>query len=139
MVDRNQTPEQKARDNIDKMLELAGWKVQSKKKIDFNATLGVAVREFDTDVGPADYVLWTKEVSYYDYRTNVHHTLKKKPMRFEDLADFIECYNPENWHDRKPTWDAGKIRKDVGASFPTRSLSRETKPAWTCSGSRTRA
>jgi type I restriction enzyme R subunit len=58
MVDRNQTPEQKARDNIDKMLELAGWKVQNKKKIDFNAGLGVAVREFDTDVGPADYVLF---------------------------------------------------------------------------------
>ena len=32
---------------------------------------------------------WTKEVWYYDYRTNIHHTLKKKPMRFEDLAEFI--------------------------------------------------
>ena len=32
---------------------------------------------------------WTKEVWYYDYRTNIHHTLKKKPMRFEDLQDFI--------------------------------------------------
>src|SRR5712671_787875 len=28
---------------------------------------------------------WTKAVWYYDYRTNVHHTLKKKPLRFEDL------------------------------------------------------
>ena len=25
---------------------------------------------------------WTKEVWYYDYRTNIHHTLKKKPMRY---------------------------------------------------------
>jgi type I restriction enzyme M protein len=49
---------------------------------------------------------WTKEIWYYDYRTNVHHTLKKKPMRFEDLADFISCYNPRNRHERKPTWDA---------------------------------
>jgi type I restriction enzyme M protein len=49
---------------------------------------------------------WTKEVWYYDYRTNIHHTLKKKPMRFEDLSDFIECFKPENRHDRKPTWDA---------------------------------
>ena len=47
---------------------------------------------------------WTKEVWYYDYRTNVHHTLKKKPLRFEDLADFIKCYNPENRHKRKATW-----------------------------------
>ncbi|MCH7522543.1 MAG: N-6 DNA methylase, partial [Chloroflexi bacterium] len=50
---------------------------------------------------------WTKEVWYYDYRTNIHHTLKKKTMRFEDLVDFIKCYNPENRHDRKATWDAG--------------------------------
>lgn len=51
---------------------------------------------------------WTKEVWYYDYRTNVHHTLKKKPMRFEDLAEFIECFNPANRHKRKATWDEEK-------------------------------
>jgi hypothetical protein len=39
----------------------------------------------------------------YDYRTNVHHTLKKKTMRFDDLAEFIECYNPSNRHKRKET------------------------------------
>ena len=38
---------------------------------------------------------WTKEVWYYDYRTNIHHTLKKKPLRFEDLADFIDVLQPE--------------------------------------------
>ena len=54
----NQTPEQAARDKIDTMLEQAGWKVQSKKKIDFSAGLGIAVREYQTDIGPADYVLF---------------------------------------------------------------------------------
>src|ERR1700687_4442140 len=49
---------------------------------------------------------WTKEIWYYDYRTNIHHTLKQKPMRFEDLQDFITCYNPENRHVRKETWNA---------------------------------
>ncbi len=49
---------------------------------------------------------WTKEVWYYDYRTNIHHTLKKKTMRYEDLSDFIACYRPENRHERKATWDA---------------------------------
>jgi type I restriction enzyme M protein len=48
---------------------------------------------------------WSKEVWYYDYRTNVHHTLKKQPMRFNDLQDFIECYNPQNRHVRKESWD----------------------------------
>jgi type I restriction enzyme M protein len=47
---------------------------------------------------------WTKEVWYYDYRTNIHHTLKKKPLRFEDLREFIACYNPINRHERKAGW-----------------------------------
>src|SRR4051812_18372285 len=48
---------------------------------------------------------WTKEIWYYDYRTNIHHTLKKKPLRFEDLADFVKCYNAQSRHKRKATWD----------------------------------
>src|SRR5690606_37420815 len=51
---------------------------------------------------------WTKEIWIYDYRTNVHHTLKKNPMKFDDLKDFIACYNPKNRAKRKPTWDADK-------------------------------
>jgi type I restriction enzyme M protein len=47
---------------------------------------------------------WTKEVWYYDYRTNIHHTLKKKPLRYEDLQDFIACYNPSNRYQRTETW-----------------------------------
>ena len=54
----NQNPEQKARDTIDALLKLAGWTVQSIKKMDLNAGLGQAVREYQTDVGPADYVLF---------------------------------------------------------------------------------
>ena len=54
----NQNPEQKARDHIDALLKQSGWVVQSAKKIDFSAGLGVAVREYQTDVGPADYVLF---------------------------------------------------------------------------------
>jgi type I restriction enzyme M protein len=48
---------------------------------------------------------WTKEVWYYDYRTNIHHTLKKKPLRSDDLQDFVACYNPENRHQRAETWN----------------------------------
>jgi len=42
----------------------------------------------------------TKEVWIYDFRTNVHFTLKKNPMTHSDLQDFINCYNPANRHDR---------------------------------------
>lgn len=54
----NQTREQLARDNIDKMLNDAGWTVQDRKAIDFNVGLGIAVREYPTDIGPVDYVLF---------------------------------------------------------------------------------
>ena len=58
MSSANQTPEQAARDVIDRMLRDAGWVVQHNRKIDFRAGSGVAVREYQTDAGPADYVLF---------------------------------------------------------------------------------
>jgi type I restriction enzyme R subunit len=54
----NQNPEQIARDQIDKQLLACGWVVQSKSNMNLFANLGVAVREYQTDVGPADYVLF---------------------------------------------------------------------------------
>lgn len=57
-ISTNQNPEQIARDRIDRMLMDAGWIVQSKKRIDFSAGLGIAIREYQTSVGPADYVLF---------------------------------------------------------------------------------
>ena len=42
MTDIYLTPEQKAREKIDAKLNQAGWKVQSKDKIDFSAGLGIA-------------------------------------------------------------------------------------------------
>jgi type I restriction enzyme R subunit len=52
------TPEAKARLQIDQKLEQAGWMVQDLKRINLGASLGVAVREYPTDTGPADYVLF---------------------------------------------------------------------------------
>jgi type I restriction enzyme R subunit len=57
-TDLNQNPEQIARDKIDEMLREAGWDVQSKNEIDLAAGKGIAVREYQTDVGYADYVLF---------------------------------------------------------------------------------
>ena len=54
----NQNPEQLARDNIDRQLTACGWSIQNKKQVNLAASLGVAVREYQTDVGPADYVLF---------------------------------------------------------------------------------
>jgi len=54
----NQNPEQIARGQIDAKLVESGWRVQDKGKIDFNAGQGIAVREYPTEIGPADYVLF---------------------------------------------------------------------------------
>ena len=54
----NQTPEQIARDTIDQMLVDAGWLVQSKDKVNLAAGTGVALREVNTETGPADYILF---------------------------------------------------------------------------------
>ncbi|MDL1893455.1 SAM-dependent DNA methyltransferase [Sphingobacteriales bacterium CHB3] len=69
---------------------------------------GVKANVIFFDAKPASKEPWTKEIWYYDYRTNVHHTQKKNPMRLEDLKDFIECYNPKNRHKRKATFDGDK-------------------------------
>jgi type I restriction enzyme, R subunit len=52
------TPEQKARVDIDRKLEAAGWVVQDFREMDLSAGRGVAVREFPTATGPADYLLY---------------------------------------------------------------------------------
>ena len=52
------TPETKARQQIDQKLEQAGWTIQDMKQLNLAAGMGVAVREYPTDSGPADYVLF---------------------------------------------------------------------------------
>ena len=52
------TPEQKARKDIDSLLTLAGWTVQYRDEINLGASLGVAVRDYPTDIGPVDYDLF---------------------------------------------------------------------------------
>jgi type I restriction enzyme, R subunit len=54
----NQTPEQIARDRIDQLLEASGWVIQDKKAFNLSVSTGIAIREWQTDVGPADYVLF---------------------------------------------------------------------------------
>lgn len=54
----NQNPEQIARDKIDQMLVDAGWFVQSKDNVNLSANIGVALREVNTETGPADYILF---------------------------------------------------------------------------------
>jgi type I restriction enzyme M protein len=65
---------------------------------------GVKANVLFFDNHPAAKDPWTKEIWIYDFRTNIHFTLKKNPLKLEDLADFIECYHPQNINNRKETY-----------------------------------
>lgn len=101
----NQNPEQKARDNIDAQLRQAGWVVQSLKKIDFSTGIGIAVREYQTDVGPADYVLFVdrkavgvieakreeegQRLSVHEEQTETYATAKLKWVNNQEPLPFL--------------------------------------------------
>jgi type I restriction enzyme R subunit len=84
----NQNPEQVARDKIDLMLIASGWIVQSKKELNLNACLGVAIREYQTNVGPADYVLFVnqKPVGIIEAKR------KEEAIHFSEHEDQSEGY-----------------------------------------------
>ncbi|WP_293302488.1 class I SAM-dependent DNA methyltransferase [Pedobacter sp. UBA4863] len=57
----------------------------------------------------------TKEVWVYDYRTNIHHTLKKQVLKYEHLLPFVECYLSKDRNKTNETWSKdnpnGRLRK----------------------------
>ena len=105
----NQSPEQIARDNIDKQLHAAGWAVQDKNKIDWTESGGVAVREYQTDAGPADYVLFVdrKPVGILEakkedegYRLTIHENqtegYAKSKLKYSPMQNgFCSWLTPE--------------------------------------------
>jgi type I restriction enzyme M protein len=67
---------------------------------------GVKANVLFFDAKAASKEAQTKEVWVYDYRTNIHHTLKKNPLKTSDLQDFVDCYQPGNRHKRTETYHA---------------------------------
>src|SRR6478752_7716490 len=59
---------------------------------------GVKANVLFFDAKPAQEAAWTKKLWVYDLRTNMHFTLKEKPLARSDLDDFVKCYNPANRH-----------------------------------------
>lgn len=65
---------------------------------------GVKANVIFFDKRPASAEMQTKTVWIYDFRTNIHFTLKQNPLTDRDLEDFISCYNPQNRYERTETW-----------------------------------
>jgi len=64
---------------------------------------GVKANVLFFDKKPASKTPWTETLWIYDLRTNMHFTLKTNPLKYEDLHDFIACYNAANKLERKET------------------------------------
>ncbi len=64
---------------------------------------GVKANVLFFDRKPASETPWTSELWIYDLRTNEHFTLKENPLRYEDLEEFVACYNSANRHERRET------------------------------------
>ncbi len=55
----------------------------------------------------------------------LHHTLKKNPLKLSDLQEFIDCYNPGNRHKRKKTWVQGSDPRQTTAEGRWRMFTYE--------------
>ncbi len=69
---------------------------------------GVKANVLFFDRKPAAADPWTKATWVYDLRTNMHFTLKTKTLRYEDLADFVGSYCPE---DRSKRVESERLRR----------------------------
>ena len=69
----------------------------------------------------------TKDVWFYDYRTDIKHTLKTNPLKRENLNDFVKCYCVKDQTRRKETYHPesnpnGRWRKFSASELLKRDL-----------------
>jgi hypothetical protein len=68
----------------------AGLSVKQGRKVKIVVSKGIDIGEFpDVEIGQMSKV-WI-----YDFRTNIHFTLKKNPLSRTKLQDFVNCYHPD--------------------------------------------
>ncbi len=60
------------------------------------------------DKKPGSPTAWTKKLWIYDFRTNQDFTLKTRPLKREDLDEFVEVFKPGARQERKATWSEKK-------------------------------
>lgn len=99
MAAPNQHPEQIARDKIDAQLRAAGWCVQDKKTFDLSEGPGIAFKEYQTDVGPADYGLFIngRAIGVIEAKPADHgHKITRVEEQSTGYADAKPKYNAAN-------------------------------------------
>lgn len=68
---------------------------------------GVKANVLFFDAKPVQKKPCTKKLWVFDLRTNMHFTLKTKPLKRSDLDEFVSCYRPGKRRFRKATWTSG--------------------------------
>lgn len=77
---------------------------------------GVKANVLFFDARKASKEPWTQKVWVYDYRTNVHKTLKTNKLTRADFDEFVELYNSENIKKRVSNW--AEEREEDGGPGP---------------------
>lgn len=75
---------------------------------------GVKANVLFFDAKPASKAAWTESVWVYDYRTNVHKTLKTNKLTRSDFDDFVRLYSASNLKKRVATWQEAEREEDGG-------------------------
>jgi type I restriction enzyme M protein len=87
---------------------------------------GVKANVLFFDAKPGRESAWTEKLWVYDLRTNMHFTLKTKPLKRADLDEFVDCFNPDNRHKRRQTWSE-KSPDGRWRCFPYEELAKRDK------------
>ena len=69
----------------------------------------------------------TNSIWYYDYRTNIKHTLVTKKMTRANLDDFVACYNADNIDARNETYNAETNPNGRWRKFDVEDILRRDK------------
>jgi len=69
---------------------------------------GVKANVIFFDAKPASKMAWTQELWVYDYRTNVHKTLKQNRLSKTDFAEFIGCFKADDRSQRQQLTDGSR-------------------------------
>lgn len=116
-------PEEKARQQIDRLLEAAGWKIQDYQELHLSASLGLAVREFPMAEGFADYLLFVgaKVVGVCESdKTDSRPLERKKSVPFDKLLISVALGNRDE--DTLTTLAGRLVRLDA-------EIDEEARPA----------
>ncbi|WP_371194080.1 N-6 DNA methylase [Glaciecola sp. SC05] len=75
---------------------------------------GVKANVLFFDAKPASKKAWTENVWVYDFRTNVHMTLKTKKLMRSDFDEFVELYSASDIKNRVSNWQEEPREEDGG-------------------------